>query len=94
MLILIIFNNMSDSEILMFNNQSKHEYYSKLLSNFPVNESELNAINRLIGISNDIDNYNKHLERHHISGKSLVSSVTNILKNILRVIRFKNVRIK
>lgn len=94
MLILIIFNNIHNSVTLTFNNESNHEYYSNLLSNFAINKSELNAINRLIGISNDIDNYDKHLERHHISGKSVVYSITNILKNILRVVKFKNVRIK
>jgi predicted DNA-binding ArsR family transcriptional regulator len=78
----------------MFNNQSKHEYYSKLLLNFAINKSELNAINRLIEMSNDIDNYDKHLQRDYISEKSVVYSVTNILKNVLRVVKFKNVRIK
>ncbi len=100
-LILIIFSDISNSLLFRFNNQSEeNDFYSKLLSNFHLNDSELNSINKLQKIIKDINNYEYDIPHgrdevdYNIFDRSTFSFITAVLKNTLSVVGVKNVRIR
>jgi hypothetical protein len=100
-LILIIFCSISNSLLSKFNNQSEeNDFYSKLLSNFQLSDSELISVNKLQKIIQDINSYEYHVlhNRNEVDyntfDRSTFSFVTAVLRNTLSVVGVKNVRIR